>query len=1037
MKLLRRTMAVTLVCGFVVSSVAPIMSSAEDLVETTAEVKAEDTVVEQAKELEKEPDKKAVQEPVEASVKEPIQEVVSEKVAQKLVQGTRLQATANVANVTNYTELEAAMKDANITEINVMNDINFSNYTTGSGAEANLSIPTKSFTINGNGHTIDFRSRSYLMSFGSTPVQVVVKDVDMYGRNYWGPIRLSGTAKKGATLTYDNISYTGAQLTCSYEADVNIIGKVRNASVNNYISPFDGVNYTALGNQVNLEITNINFLEDSYYIGSTENATVIWLSNGGTADVGKNARVDLTRGGSGGEEGTTTFRIDGNLNIHDNAIVNITTALDSQCGGITLNNNATQINVEKSAELHVTTNGYLSDGRNPIYVAYGASFKVDSGAKLIVDARNTTTSTGSSIYTGNNCSFIIAKDGTFDVKTDGTGAKYLVRIGSNAVFQFADAKRVNLALNNSNASSRLIYIYAGKLVVDVQSVKAWNAMGSTTDTGQDYWWNPMYGMEVTYNGATVTAAKGNSINRETQDSFTQNFRTQNFKRVLFEGIPDVAVSINDLTDNKAVSNSHTITGVTSPGAYVKLSGDAAIPSGTNASQDFNDTNMYHVIADAQGLYSYELPAGKYLTAGNKVTAYSYLNGKSATASATVKDETAPDAPTLQAITDKATIVTGDAEANATVTIYKKANNSVLATGKADGSGHYSITVPVSERPMTPYIACYAVATDAAGNTSGHSADVIVSDTTKPTATAITQYATVGDSFTTNAKDLLTDVYDNAGTGDDNLTYTVDTTPDLSKVGYTAAQMTLRDRAGNTTAITVPIFVKDAGTVSNEQAMMRATDITIQLAEYPANEAELNTLIRNRSGLQAWAIPSGADITSQVAISDKAGLTNTPGKYAVTFAVNGLQKTIDVKVQDGALALGTATENISFGEQMITSKAKTVKPIDAVQLFVSDTRSVSSNWRVNAQLETPLETADGKVLEDALAIQTTQGGNTVETALSTENAIPVYSNDLLQRGLTEIDLNSNETSLVMNVKPGTAMANKQYSTDVRWTLEDAP
>lgn len=1019
MKLLRRTMAVTLVCGFVVSSVAPIMSSAEDLVGTAAESK-----IEQPESV------------IEKETQEPIKEAAKEK---KGLKASRLQAAANVANVTDYLQLEAAMKDVTITEINIMNDINFSNYTTGSAAESNLSIPTRSITINGNGHTVDFRSRGYLMSFGSNKVDIVMKDMKMFGRNYWGPLRLSGTAGKGTQLTYQDIEYTGAQLTCSYEADVNIIGNVVNRSVNSYVSPFDSVTYAALTNQVNLEITNINFRENSTYTGSTTNATVINLGNNGTATLEKHAEVYLLRGGSSGEEGTCTFKIDGNLNINDGAFLQVRTEPGSTAGGITLSSSGSSMHVSENAELMVNTLGAVSDGRNPIYIASGASVKVDSGAKLNVRAENTGTSTGAAIYAGNTSSFIIAKDGTFDVQSDGTGSKYLIRIGTSAVFQFADAKRVNLQLNNTNAGSRLIYMSgsAGQLIVDVQSVKAWTGMDWMDDGNQTYFWNPMYGMNIKYSSANVSSATGNSVNEVTQSSFTQNFRTQNFKRVLFEGIPDVAVSINALTDDKAVANSHTITGVTNPGAYVQLSGDSAIPVGTIVSQDFNDAKTYHVIADAEGKYSFTLPAGSYVTAGNQVTAYSYLNGKSATASTTVKDETAPDAPVLQAITDKATVVTGDAEANATVTIYKKADNSVLATGKADGSGHYSITVPVSERPITPYIACYATATDAAGNTSGHSVDRIVADTTKPTATPITQYATVGDSFTTNAKDLLTDVYDNAGMGDDNLTYTVDATPDLSKVGYTTAQMTLRDRAGNTTAITVPIFVKDAGTVSNEQAMMQATDITIQLAEYPANEAELNTLIRNRSGLQAWTIPSGADITSQVAISDKAGLTNTPGKYAVTFAVNGLQKTIDVTVQDGALALGTATENISFGEQMITSKAKKVKPIDAVQLFVSDTRSVSSNWRVNAQLETPLETTDGKVLEDALAIQTTQGGNTIETALSTGNAIPVYSNDLLQRGLTEIDLNSKETSLVMNVKPGTAMANKQYSTNVRWTLEDAP
>ncbi len=567
--------------------------------------------------------------------------------------------------------------------------------------------------------------------------------------------------------------------------------------------------------------------------------------------VEKNAKVSLFRGGSAGEEGTCTFKIDGNLNINDGANVEIITEQGSTAGGIKLNSSGSSLHVSQNAELLVKTQGAVTDARNPIYIAGGASLKVDSGAKLNVRAENTGTSTGATIYAGNTCSFIVAKDGTFDVQSDGTGAKYLIRIGTSAIFQFADAKRVNLQFNNKHANSRLIYMYgsAGQLIVDVQAVKSWFINDWEGDGNPMFDWSPMYSMTIKYNGANVTSATGKSPYAPTQANFIEYFRTQDFQRVLFEGIPDVAVSIDELSDNKSAANSHTITGVTNPGAYVKLTGDAAIPAGALTSYDANDTEKYHVMADAQGKYTFTLPDGKYLTAGNQVTAYSYLNGKSATMNTTVKDETAPDMPTLNAISDKAIVLSGGAEANATVTIYKKADKTILATGKADGNGHYSITVPVTERPIAPYISCYAVATDAAGNTSEHSADVIVTDTTEPNATPITQYATVGGTFTSQARDLLTDVYDNAGAGDDNLTYTITSQPDLSKVGYTTAQVTVRDRAGNMTVVAVPVFVKDAGTISNDQAMMKATDITIQLAEYPMNEAELNTLIRQRSNLK--------------------------------------------------------------------------------------------------------------------------------------------------------------------------------------------
>ncbi|STY33760.1 pectate lyase-like adhesive domain-containing protein [Listeria fleischmannii] len=74
----------------------------------------------------------------------------------------------NVANVTTYQELETAMGNQAITEINIMNDIEFTNYTSTAAGEANVTVPVRSITINGNNHHVDFRRRGYLMNFAST-----------------------------------------------------------------------------------------------------------------------------------------------------------------------------------------------------------------------------------------------------------------------------------------------------------------------------------------------------------------------------------------------------------------------------------------------------------------------------------------------------------------------------------------------------------------------------------------------------------------------------------------------------------------------------------------------------------------------------------------------------------------------------------------------------------------------------------------------------------------------------------------------------
>ena len=82
-------------------------------------------------------------------------------------------------------------------------------------------------------------------------------------------------------------------------------------------------------------------------------------------------------------------------------------------------------------------------------------------------------------------------------------------------------------------------------------------------------------------------------------------------------------------------NSYTITGKASPHSVIRFSGDPAIPDGEIQSPNFSETDKYHVTADENGDYLYELPKDSLFTEGNEVTAYAYLNGKSATASTVV------------------------------------------------------------------------------------------------------------------------------------------------------------------------------------------------------------------------------------------------------------------------------------------------------------------------------------------------------------------------------------------------------------------
>lgn len=945
----------------------------------------------------------------------------------------------NVANVTTYQELETAMGNQAITEINIMNDIEFTNYTSTAAGEANVTVPVRSITINGNNHHVDFRRRGYLMNFASTKINITLQNMKMYGQNYWGPFRIYGTAGVGSTFTFDNIEYTGAQLTASYQADVIVKGTVKNASVNSYVSPFNNITYNALTNQANLEVTNITFTKGSNYTGTTENATVLMLGTGGTkgnAIIEEGAKLDLMGGGNGlsGEGQWTTIQLNGNFEMQKNSEVHISSPQASTRGGIQLGNDS-KLLVQDNAKLTLDMDGPFTDAynKNPINVGTNASFEVADGASLIIQATNQGTGTGALVYTGTSSTFKIGKKSIFKLKSDGTGAKNLIRIGGTSTFNFEDAGEVDIdASGNTNASTRPIYMVSGSFKASIQRVKAWTTADvSGTPT---YDWYPMYDMNIPYVGANVQATlTANSISQTTQDRFITYYRTQNFKRVLFEYIPDVSVTIQPLSDNRAKPSSHTITGVTNPNAWVMFSGDAAIPNGTIPAQDKNDSKMYHVKADASGNYTYTLPDGLFFTAGNSVTAYAYLDGKSAAETTTVLDETPPEKPTLSPINDVDEKITVKAEPNVTVTVYNASDNSILTSGSSN-TEDYEIVIPEIKRPLAPYVSYYVTATDSAGNVSEKSNIEVTRDTTPPEADPISQTVKLGEAFPKDAKSLVTNVYDNAGVA--NLSYELITVPDVSQIGYATAVVRITDAAKNYRDITVPVFIEDDSTNSNNEAMLTSRDFTTLAQNVPTTAAELDQFILTNGQVRAWSKPSGADITNQVLITDKGGLTNAPGQYDVKISVLGVERIIHITVKAGTLEFKEVPEDISFGTVTIKSKKQRIAPQNDVKIAIEDSRANPSNWTLMAQLTMPLSTASGDEL-NSLVIRSKQNGETNDLALTNEESTPVFTNDAATVGTTLIDLNSAEDEgILLNVLPGAVKA-KAYHTTIRWTLQDAP
>ncbi|HHP1117574.1 pectate lyase-like adhesive domain-containing protein [Bacillus cereus group sp. MYBK163-2] len=927
--------------------------------------------------------------------------------------------------------LRAALSDKNVSKINITGD-----FTVKQSGFGHVTYPVRpDLIIEGNGHTVDFRGLCGDFNVNATnKMNFTIRNVNILGSNYYGPFRMIGIKDTG-TMRYENMTYKGPQLTCSYIADVTFSGNLNIQSVPEYTS-LEGQKIVTQGTdtQQNVEATNVKFLEGTHYTGSTKKAAVFALYNNGTVDVGKGAVIDVTATDTYGENPEAVIVAQGSFFIHDGAKVNVNTASTSNRGGIRLTGTNNEIVVSKNAELNINTKGVL--GYEAFYIGPSAKLKVADSAKLTVRSENTADSTKATVYAGNNSSFIIGEKSTFDVHSDGTASKNLIYIGTNAKFQFANAERVNLALDNSHTSSRLIYMYGvgGVLDVDVQRVKAWKNGVSIDDNNPSYTWNPMYGMHIKYSYGDVREALGNSLTEKVQNDFRENFRTQNFKRVLFEYIPDVAITIDKLTDNQNEDNSHIITGVTNPGALVRLSGDDAIPSPTIDSSDVNLSEKYHVVADSEGKYSFTLPKGQYLTSGNTVRAFSYLNGKFAESTTIVKDETAPEKPILEeSIKDISENFQGEAEPNSIVRIYSENGHVLIGTVTADANGVYTFVIPEENRPLIPGTKYYATATDAAGNVSEKSNLVSVKDTMPPTASPVTQVIKIGDDLSDNAKDYITNVNDNGGTSDSNLSYKITKKPDVSKIGYVQAEVTITDAAGNATKVNVPVFVKDDQVTIGNEAALQARDFASVVDDVPADVERLKQFILKEAEVKAWEFPGGAEVTNEVQIVDIGGLTNQIGDYTVILKVKDVERKIKVSVIGGNLELVDVPQSISFGNVKVQSREKIFNRNSMKgKLIVSDKRKDKTEWQVYVKQTRPLMNTDNDILPDSIVYST----NGIDTALN-EQSYLVTTHTSTNNEDVSFDWKDDEGIRLRVTSGPNIKVNKSYKGELEWTLTNAP
>ncbi|EOT62376.1 hypothetical protein I583_01376 [Enterococcus haemoperoxidus ATCC BAA-382] len=479
--------------------------------------------------------------------------------------------------------------------------------------------------------------------------------------------------------------------------------------------------------------------------------------------------------------------------------------------------------------------------------------------------------------------------------------------------------------------------------------------------------------------------------------------------------------------------SHTIKGKTYPNSFVHFSGSSAFPAGILSSEVADDSKKYQIRADEEGNFSYSLPEGKYFKWNEKVTVTSMLRGKTTSQTRQVKDDVPPEKPKLNTIKDQAGTISGESEADATVTMYDKSDDTVFLTGTAGADGQFSLVVPEAKKPLVPYKTYYVTATDAAGNVSDASDDQVVVDTTAPKAEAVKQALTLGDKLPAIDK-MLTNISDNAGTAD--LTMELTKTPDLSKTGYKTAEITLTDKAKNSLVVVVPITVKDKLTAMDSNNLLKADDFSALAIDLPETAAEQKAFILKHGVVEAWDLGKGELINDKL-VYNQGSLKKEPGVYSITVTIGSLTRVFKVTLLEGSLAFDQTMDTLTFGTQTIASKEQFVPSKKKLSLSINDTRFKLNKWRLLAKVAQPLKTKDGLTSASSLIYRSYEAGKVVDKKLNELNT-PMYEPSKLNNGVIQVDFTKEKSKEVMlNVLPGSVQSDKEYSTQIVWTLENGP
>ncbi|MEH6993742.1 Ig-like domain-containing protein [Neobacillus drentensis] len=294
------------------------------------------------------------------------------------------------------------------------------------------------------------------------------------------------------------------------------------------------------------------------------------------------------------------------------------------------------------------------------------------------------------------------------------------------------------------------------------------------------------------------------------------------------------------------------------------------------------------------------------------------------------DETAPDQPTVNQVTEKDTAVTGKAEAGSKVEV--KANGTVIGSSTAGEDGTFNAVIPVQKAGTELEV----TAADNAGNVST-AAKVVVKDVTTPEQpsvnevtekdTSVTGKAEAGSKVEVKANGTI---IGSATAGADG-TFTV--TIPVQKAG-TELEVTAEDETGNVSAA-VKVVVKDV-TAPDQPSVNQVTDKDASVT----GKAEAGSKIEVKV--------NGAVIGS--------GTAGTNGEFTVTIPVQkgGTNLVITAADKAGNVSQGTT---VPVKDTTVPGTPTTLVPLIGDTRYETAVEVSKAGW----------ETANSVLLVNAFAI----------------------------------------------------------------------